>query len=749
MTTKLDAAMKYAAKGWKVFPCTPNSKIPLPGVSHGVKDATDDADTIRKWWADTPDANIGLACGSASGVWVVDIDCRADKGINGFDSVKESGKKLPRTLMQNTPHGGIHLLYKCDGEKPANKNGFLSGVDIRSEGYYIVVAPSSIDGKCYEWADENADMVEYPADFKPVKTAHRSVFADIPPACTVSSTPLIDRARAYLAAIPGAVEHVDGHAKLFWVAQVLVNGFRLSDSDAEELMWNEFNPRCVPPWTRNASTEREFRHKLAEAHKKPNAEAVAIYDAVGDYEPVEDIDFDACIENVRGLLAPKVETVSQKAPVSKVDAITNDLLTPQGLVGDIAKWMNDTAGCYQPLFSLGASLSLCGALFGRKVCDESNGRTNIFCMGVGHSSSGKDHPGDCINKILTAAGAQGLLMGRMTSDSAIEKALSTTPTKMCVLDEVGHFFSNINAAGDGSAYLKTIKPTLMEMFSSAHKTYIGKEKASGSPPIIDQPCICIWGVTAPQKLYAGMTIEELQDGWIARNLIFISESRPQYVMKPTAEVPQSIVEAVRAWFSRSASDSLLITAGGAQAKPMVVPMDHDARVVFDRFSAKAHDAMISANRRGEKTEYLWGKAFQNARRIALIVACGKEFDNPVIGKYEAEYGCRLVELLVRNAEKSIAANVSENKFESEKLRILHIIQSAGVHGVTQSELTRRTQWLRDSKTRMTYVGDLLEAGRISKVETKGILGRAKSVWMSAESAEEHSMSEGVEHDEAE
>lgn len=737
--TKKEAAIAYAANGWKVFPCSPNTKIPIAGT-HGVRDATSDVSAVAEWWTNTPDANIGLACGAASGVYVVDIDIHADKGVNGFDSVRASGKTLPDTLKQRTPSGGMHLLYKCEGERPANKNGYLRGVDIRGDGYYIVVAPSSIDGRQYEWVDVNAKPTEYPEDFKPTKSiAVNSVFTAIPPACTAHSTPAIDRARAYLDKIPGAVEGAGGHNTLYWVAQVLVNGFRLSDSDAEELMWSEFNPRCVPPWPRNPSTEKEFRHKISDAHAKPNAEACSIYDAVGDYDAVEEFDFDKCIADVRALLAPKVTTQATARTITKSEAQLNDLLRPEGLVGDIASWMNETAGCYQPLFSLGAALTLCGAIFGRKVCDESNGRTNIFCMGVGHSSSGKDHPGDCINKILTAAGAQSVLMGRMTSDSAIEKALSISPTKLAVMDEVGHFFSNINKAGEGASYLKTIKPTLMELFSSAHKTYIGKEKASGNPPIIEQPCMCLWGVTAPQKLYSGMTIEELQDGWIARNLIFISETRPEYVMKPSSDVPASIVATVSAWINRSMNTASVISASpGIVQKPFVVPMDQNARVIFDRYSHKAHEAMIKAHDRGDKTEYLWGKAFQNARRIALIIACGREYEGPVIGKYEAEYGCNLVDLLIRNAAISISENVSENRFEEEKNRIRKTIESAGRKGMSQNEVTRRTQWVKGKQARNEYLSDLADAGHIVRSEED-------RKWYSRTAWEEKELEKGVDH----
>ena len=35
--------------GWPVFPLLPRSKVPPKG-SHGVKDATIDADLVEAWW---------------------------------------------------------------------------------------------------------------------------------------------------------------------------------------------------------------------------------------------------------------------------------------------------------------------------------------------------------------------------------------------------------------------------------------------------------------------------------------------------------------------------------------------------------------------------------------------------------------------------------------------------------------------------------------------------------------------------
>lgn len=85
MNDLLDAAIAYAAMGWHIFPCKPLQKV--PATLHGVKDATTDPDKIRAWWNRWPEANIGLACGEASGVYVVDVDVDEAKELNGFASM--------------------------------------------------------------------------------------------------------------------------------------------------------------------------------------------------------------------------------------------------------------------------------------------------------------------------------------------------------------------------------------------------------------------------------------------------------------------------------------------------------------------------------------------------------------------------------------------------------------------------------------------------------------------------------------
>ena len=107
-------ALPYAEKlGWPVLLLAPLQKEPFIPKRHGgngVHDATRDADLIRAWGKLCPHGNIGLACGEASGMVVLDVDPRngGDTTIRGL-AVKHS---LPRGPRARTGNGGWHLLFR-------------------------------------------------------------------------------------------------------------------------------------------------------------------------------------------------------------------------------------------------------------------------------------------------------------------------------------------------------------------------------------------------------------------------------------------------------------------------------------------------------------------------------------------------------------------------------------------------------------------------------------------------------------
>jgi len=162
----LDAALDYAARGWAVIPVS-RSKVPIN--ANGSRGATKDSEQIRAWWSEYPNAQIGIATGAISGIWVVDIDMK--NGKNGISALEQRfGDQYvlqENTLAQKTPTGGYHLVYAWDSEREVhNAQDIVEGVDIRGDGGFIVAAPSSFkvgtEWIAYQWNENNNAPTQAP-----------------------------------------------------------------------------------------------------------------------------------------------------------------------------------------------------------------------------------------------------------------------------------------------------------------------------------------------------------------------------------------------------------------------------------------------------------------------------------------------------------------------------------------------------------------------------------------------------------
>lgn len=149
-TTMLDAALSYAHLGLAVFPLVEGAKN--PATAKGFKNASTDEKTVRTWWTRNPNYNIGIACGN--GTMVIDLDVDEAKDEDGTATLRkweDDNGKLPETATAVTGRGGLHMLYRIDGEVRCSANPKL-GVDVRGDGGYIVAPPSiHPNGTQYAW----------------------------------------------------------------------------------------------------------------------------------------------------------------------------------------------------------------------------------------------------------------------------------------------------------------------------------------------------------------------------------------------------------------------------------------------------------------------------------------------------------------------------------------------------------------------------------------------------------------------
>ncbi len=741
--------------GWHIHPIVPKQKIPL--TKHGVLDATIDEKQIRAWWEKWPDANIAVACGEKSGIYVVDVD-RSEKA-DGIESLKEF-PPLPETIKQITPRGGFHAFFRSNNA-PNNRNSFRPGIDIRGDGYYVVVAPSlHLNGGKYGWADSYAPWqiksAEFPNFLRPSVKAPWSSTKLTTCSPRLSGDDAQQRASLYLAECDPAVQGLGGHSALLWAAVALVHGFLLSDGQAINLLTRDYNPRCEPPWNlSNPKDSKDFRRKIKEARKLvPNSPPGWLLNDPA-YAPVDiaNVDIDALIENAKN---PQIvdgiwEVV--KEPLDKtygigywfrggrdeknaketkyppngghgelaIDSELDFLTRPAGLLGRLCSWINETAMREQPLLTLACALTFCGALFGRKVRDELGSRTNLYCMGIAKSSAGKFHAIKQVRRLCAAAGCLNLLGGDdWSSDSAIEKALAERPTTFFLCDEIGHLLSSIKTSG-GYHQVKII-PMLMKLWSAAGSVYTGKEYADDDKQrTLIQPCCCIYGCSDPYRFAKGITEEELHDGWLGRCLVFSTDHDPPKEYKPEIPVPPDIIDSVRKWalqeedYSIEKDDISPFVQGSTidmtpvPPKQFVIPTDPLAHSIFVNFDKEA----VLVGQKTPRFDCLWRKAEEIARRIAVILAASESFDNPKITQAIADYSCRLMRFLLNDFSQKMATTITSNQTELLKYQLLTIITKAGVEGCLVRDLTKKTKGS-VQKQRNDAIKDLIESEEITR-----------------------------------
>lgn len=260
MSDLLEAALDYASRGWPIFPLAPNSKEPIADTS-GVLDATTDPNTIRRWWTETPNANIGFHPAGA-GMMILDLDPGHSR-----EALEANVGKLPYTgLRQRTPRGGTHEFYAlAPGEiVPPSASTLAPNVDVRSFHSYILLAPSFVDdGKAkgaYSWENDDwpAPKPGYRSDkmLELAKTAREKhgdrdnwiIEADLP-----------EHIERYTRWLKGELKIKGNFAKVAIQGQggdhcalataAMGKSFGISAETTLDLMLEHWNPRCIPPWS--------------------------------------------------------------------------------------------------------------------------------------------------------------------------------------------------------------------------------------------------------------------------------------------------------------------------------------------------------------------------------------------------------------------------------------------------------------------------------------------------------------------
>ena len=229
----LEWALYYAQLGMPVFPC--RGKVPAISKEdggHGFYDATTDLQQVTTWWQQYPRANIGYRTSATAPVLDVDPQHQGDDTLFALEHTHGA---LPdtRRVITGGPSKSTHYYFTSPVAIP-NKSFLGVGIDVQSEGSYVIAPPSlhPATGQPYRWDIGPDELAPQPL---PPWLLQLLLAGDL---TATSASQILDPA----APIP------DGQ-RTITLARLAIRLRRVAGLSADEILaaLMKRNDRCVPP----------------------------------------------------------------------------------------------------------------------------------------------------------------------------------------------------------------------------------------------------------------------------------------------------------------------------------------------------------------------------------------------------------------------------------------------------------------------------------------------------------------------
>ena len=582
-----------------------------------------------------------------------------------------------------TPRGGKHYIFRAPaGTNIRCRTGQLAPrVDIRAEGGYILVPPSRVGGKPYQFApglELDRPLAELP---EPPAWLVAELAEDAPSSPTVArvaaegteSNPIPSGQRnATLARLGGSMRRVGMSREEILAA--------LSQANQN---------RCVPPL---GPAEVE-RIAASVARYEPDQISVAV---VEDHwtqvfeEPPEPRD------------AAPVATDPGPLPV--------ELLRVPGFVSEAMDYCVDTAPYPNQALAFCGALALQAFLAGRKVRDQADNRTNIYLLGLAFSSVGKDWPRKLNTQVVHHVGMAGCLGDHFASGEGIQDGLFGTPCMLYQTDEIDGLLQTINKAKDGR--YENVMSTLLTMYSAANSIFPMRRRAGREAPgAIDQPCLIVYGTAIPTHYYGALSERMLTNGFVARMIVVESGRRSPGQEPKILDIPTRVLETAKWWADfRPGSGNL----ENWHPLPATVEYTDDAKRIFIDCRLECEVEYTRAEEQGDAVgTTVWGRANEHSRKLALLHAISVDHRAPRIDVAAAQWGTRFVMHQTRRMLFMAQSHVADNPFHAECLKLIRKLREAPDCQLTHSVLLKRMKI--DARAFQELLNTLEQQGDIQTV----------------------------------
>jgi hypothetical protein len=415
-------------------------------------------------------------------------------------------------------------------------------------------------------------------------------------------------------------------------------------------------------------------------------------------------------------------------------AFPEECLNVDGLLGEMCKWINQTAVIHQPVMALMNSVAALSTVYGRKFYLEDRAtRTNVMVLLLANTATGKDHSRSRIKELFAASNGDRLMMGDvLNSEPGILRALSDQPRRLAMVDEFGQFLSVINSK-NATSHQAGIVAALMKLYSSSGSIYHGADYADEGREAkrIHFPSLSVYGTTTLADFENNLTDKNLASGFLNRFMtipIFKSNRKIQKTRKTDA--PPHLIDAMKTAIEfdiRGDGNLEGVEAEGATSTPTSpVFWDEGLDDLREEIDHQFEMAMARADN-GDPLGNLWGRYVENIYKLSMIRALSRSIFRPVITRADLEWSRKIMDWSVARTAEMIEENASNSFAEADIKKVLGYIKQTGEKGIKHGDLVKKL-WRMSANNRKNAISTLLESEQVSAEQVDGTHGNKKILY---------------------
>jgi len=743
------AAKSYLAAGLCVLPAAKARKRPTVRSWKQYQNRLPTSVELGAWFANRHDA-LCLICGAVSGnLECLDFDS-AGAAFPDFQSrvEPEIGARL---VCEKSPSGGVHCFYRCVSAVSGNRKLAMSEkgevlVETRGEGGLVLCAPS--DGyDLFQGAFEDLPVLtEAERDVllsaaasldrtpKPARKPERPASEAPAPA---ARSPGEQRAVSPLEEydlLPG--EDYDARADIRPLLESF--GWRIvhggdnegwqrpgKTGDQQSATWNGttfyvFSSNALPFEAGRGYGKFAVYATLVHGGDLQAATEALYADGYGHRsDPTAGVDSSAVVAQAQALVRDFSEPPSEAGSVPAASAAGDSapsadqepspdgeapsspnlwpLYACPGFVDTLADYTVRTSRYTNRALAFSGALALLSFLCGRRYRTLSHLSSSLYVIALADSATGKESPRQINFRLLRAFGYGGSFGDRFASGEGLEDSLYRSPSMFYQPDEVSFLFASM-ADRNFSPTSSSIASAILRLYTDgiyAMRVTSRKRPAKGSSGeeararLIDNPNLVLFGTATPDKFYASLSIDGLENGLVGRCFVVpASAQRVRNASPSYDEDPPALIKDVFDALSNLGDNTSKKDASRS------VPEDPAATAELDRiddlFTERVNAALAGSQLDGGDAA-LWGRAFEKAYKLALLRAVSRDPEDPCIRVDDAVWGQSLAEAVVLDLLRQSRLHIASDDFMATVNVVRRVLNSHRGKPVPRSALLHATR----------------------------------------------------------